>query len=165
MEDVFVLGDMIRTMRHGVLALALASVLASGCGPVAYINQVPRDAAGKVDQARALNAAKFSPYWWTRANEYLRMSRDVAGHADFQGADRFGRLATEAANQAAVDARIAAKDPSKRPRDVPPDAAPARTTEAPIAPARDLPPAPGKSPPAPARGGRPARVAPAKDPP
>ncbi|HEY0482692.1 MAG TPA: hypothetical protein VGD37_34455 [Kofleriaceae bacterium] len=167
------------------MAVALAVALAAGCGPVTYVGQVTRRATDAVDAARAAQAERYAPYWWTRATEYLHKAREVAAHADFQGANRFGRLAAEAATQAAADARIAAKDPSKRPRGFAPDAVPTRTTDAPIAPARDLPPAvparpprvaparpppvaPARPPPvapAKARDARPRPVAPAKDPP
>jgi hypothetical protein len=93
------LSDMMSRMRCWVIVLALAAA----CGPVAYINQVPRDAAGKVDHAKALEAEKWSPYWYTRAVTYLRMAREVAAHADYQGANRFGRLSSEAADKAIAD--------------------------------------------------------------
>ena len=93
-------GVMMTAMRSWVLALAL---LAS-CGPVAYVNQVTREATSKVQRAKQLEADKYSPYWWTRAQQYLRMAREVAAHADFQGATRFGRLAAQAADNAANEA-------------------------------------------------------------
>ena len=130
---------MMRGMRRWVLALGLLSA----CGPVAYINQVPRDAAKKVELARQLNAAKFSPYWWTRATEYLRMAREVAAHADFQGANRFGRLSSEAADKAAMEAEERGRDPSKMPRNpMELEVAPAKEGEAPakkggLAPAKE----------------------------
>lgn len=128
---------MISGMRRWVLALGLLSA----CGPVAYINQVPRDAAKKVELARQLNAAKFSPYWWTRATEYLRMAREVAAHADFQGANKFGRLSSEAADHAATEAEERGRDPSKMPKNPMENIAPAKDTEAPakdsVAPAKD----------------------------
>ena len=122
---------MLAPMRHWVIALALAA----GCGPIAYINQVPRDAAPKVERARALGADKYSPYWWTRAVVYLHMAREVAAHADFQGANRFGRLASEAAEKAAAEAEVAARDPSKRPVN-PAEIAPAKETDS-VAPAKE----------------------------
>jgi len=128
-----------RGMRRWVLAL----VLVSACGPIAYVNQVPRDAAKKVELARQLNAAKFSPYWWTRATEYLKMAREVAGHADFQGANKFGRLSSEAADTAAREAEERGRDPSKMPQN---------PMEQTVAPAKE-----GDEPPA--KGG----VAPAKE--
>lgn len=143
--------------------------LLAGCGPITYVGDVRR-ASDAVEEARAVHAEKYAPYWWTRAIEYLHQARAVAAHADFEGAHRFGRLAAEAAVQAAADARIAARDPSKRPRGLAPDVAPARPTEAPVAPARDLP-APARDRIAPARersnapARPPSRVAPAKDPP
>lgn len=91
-------------MRRWVIVALL-----SGCGPVAYISQVTFDADNAVAAARASNAAKYSPYWWTRATQYLHMAREVAAHADFQGANRFGRLATEAAVNARAEAEQAAK--------------------------------------------------------
>jgi hypothetical protein len=117
---------MISPMRSWVLALALLS----GCGPIAYIKQVPFDAAEKVDRARKLGADKYSPYWWTRAVVYLHMAREVAGHADYQGANRFGRLSSEAAQKAADESELAARDPSKRPVN-PTELAPAKEGVAP----------------------------------
>jgi hypothetical protein len=101
---------MMPAMRSWVLALTVAA----GCGPVAYINQVPRDASGKVDRAKSMDAEKWSPYWYTRAVTYLRMSREVAAHADFQGANRFGRLSSEAADKAIAESegQHAATSPS-----------------------------------------------------
>jgi hypothetical protein len=120
------------------LAIALAALVA--CGPVRYVGQVNRRAADAVDAARAAKADRYAPYWWTLAVEYLRKAREVAAHADFQGANRFGRLAAEAADQAAEEARLAARDPSRRPLDDKPDVAPVRDAPAtPIAPAKDRP--------------------------
>ena len=150
---------------------AVAACALAACGPIRYVGDVTRRASDAVDAARAAQAEKYAPYWWTRATQYLHKAREVAAHADFQGATRFGRLATEAANQAAADARVAAGDPSKRPLD--PGSAPSKPTNAPVAPARDLPaaPKPGAVPdkerPIPAKepdGKPPPRVAPAKDP-
>lgn len=109
-------------MRLWVITLALLS----GCGPIAYIKQVPYDAAGKVEHARSLGADKLSPYWWTRAVVYLHMARDVAGHADYQGANHFGRLSSEAAEKAAEESEAASRDPSRRPVDPTKELAPAK---------------------------------------
>ena len=165
-------------MPRVVAALAACALAGggglAGCGPIRYVGDVTRRASDAVDAARAAQAEKYAPYWWTRATQYLHKAREVAAHADFQGATRFGRLATEAANQAAADARIAAGDPSKRPIDLAPGpGAPSKPTNAPVAPARDLPapPKPGTVPekerPVPAKepdGKSSPRTAPAKDP-
>jgi sRNA-binding protein len=95
-------------MRRVVLLAWLAA-----CGPVAYVHQVTMTADSAIEDARAANAEKWSPYYWTRAINYLHMAREVAGHADFQGANRFGRLAAEAAVHAKEEAEIGAQDPSK----------------------------------------------------
>jgi sRNA-binding protein len=124
-------------MMKPMRALVLVAMLAA-CGPVAYIGQVTLRADDAVEAARAAEADKYSPYWWTRATQYLHMAREVAGHADYQGANHFGRLAEEAANKAREEAEVAAKDPAKRP--VPPDAiAPAKDPKDGIAPAKDAP--------------------------
>ena len=83
--------------------------LLAGCGPVAYVSQVTYSADSAVASARAANAEKYSPYWWTRATQYLHMAREVAAHADFQGANHFGRLAEQAAVNARAEAEEAAK--------------------------------------------------------
>jgi sRNA-binding protein len=135
---------MMSKMRRWVLALGLISV-AAGCGPIAYVKGVTYNADDAVESARAAQADKYSPYYWTRATQYLHMSREVAAHADFQGANKFGRLAAEAAKLAEEEAR----DPNKRPVN-PNDVAPAKAKDdaAPekpnpnhkdLAPAKDAP--------------------------
>ena len=125
---------MIAGMRRWVIVACIAAGLAA-CGPVAYVGQVTFDADSAVAAARAAQAEKYSPYWWTRATQYLHMAREVAAHADFQGANRFGRLATQAAIQAKTDAEVAA---ARGPAPAKPDeAAPAKD----IAPAKDVAPA------------------------
>ncbi len=124
-------------MRLWVIALALAySTGTGGCGPFAYIKQVPYGAAEKVDRARELQAEKYSPYWWTRAVVYLHMAREVAAHADYQGANHFGRLSSEAADKAAEEAEVAARDPSKRPVNPTNELAPAKENDS-VAPAKE----------------------------
>jgi Domain of unknown function (DUF4398) len=132
--------------RWSITALAVALAIAVGlsaCGPFVYVSEVSRHAADSVDAARAAQADKYAPYWWTRATQYLQKAREVGAHADFQGANRFGQLAAEAADRATQEALVAARDPSKRPLDLPPDVAPA--TE---------PQPPAKPPAAPAKDGR-----------
>jgi len=99
MAGAFVRGDMIAAMR-GVAWICLLTA----CGPVVYVSEVTRNASDAVEAARAARADKYSPYYWTRANEYLHAAREEAAHADFQGANRFGRLATEAATKALEEA-------------------------------------------------------------
>jgi len=125
---------------HALVALAATVAAFAGCGPVRYVGDVTRTATDAVEAARAAHADKYAPYWWTRATQYLHKAHEVAAHADFQGANRFGRLATEAANKATEEAAIAARDPSHRPLDTPPDVAPAKEqAPAPVAPAKDAP--------------------------
>jgi sRNA-binding protein len=122
------------------LGLALVALAGAGCGPVRYLGQVHRaDAA--VDAARAAHADRYAPYWWTRATQYLHKARELAGHADFQGANRFGQLAADAASlaeQEAVVARKAGTERPARPGDDKRPIAPASDTS-PLAPAKDTP--------------------------
>jgi hypothetical protein len=117
-----------------VIAIALG---ASACGPIAYVNEVTRRAQTSVDQARAAQADKYAPYYWTRANQYLHQARVAAARADFQGANRFGRLASEAGDKAVEESAIVQKDPSKGPIIIESkDVAPAKG-ETPVAPAKN----------------------------
>lgn len=128
-------GDKVAVVR----VLALVLVLVAACGPVAYVGEVTRKASDRVDKAKAVDADKYAPYYWTRAKEYLVKARERAAYADYQGANRFGRLAAEAADLAEQEAIAAKKDPSKRPLDLKPDVAPAKPKDkddAPIAPAK-----------------------------
>ena len=111
-------GDKLGPMevRPLVLALLVSGLAASlaACGPIAYVNEVTRRADDAVDSARAAEAEKLAPYWWTRATQYLHKARERAAHADFQGANRFGRLSSEAAGKAIEESEAAVKDPAKR---------------------------------------------------
>jgi hypothetical protein len=117
---------------------ALLVITTVACGPIAYVDGVSRKASDSVDAARAAEADKYAPYYWTRAKEYLYKARERAAHADYQGANRFGRLAAEAAQLAEQEAQLAKKDPSKRPIEVDRNVAPAKDDK-PVAPAKDSP--------------------------
>ncbi len=129
-------GDTLGAVR--LSTLVLVALLLTACGPVAYVGEVTRKASDRVEKARAAEADKYAPYYWTRAKEYLVKARERAAYADYQGANRFGRLASEAADLAEQEAVAAKKDPSKRPLDLEPEVAPAKSKdeEAPIAPAK-----------------------------
>ncbi len=122
-------------MRRSVLVVVLTASCLTACGPIAYVTEVTRHASRAVDDARAAHADTLSPYYWTRAVTFLHMAREVAGHADFQGANRFGRLSSEAAEKATAEAEEFAKDPSKRP--YLDDLGTAKAAAKPIAPAKD----------------------------
>lgn len=94
-------------MRRALVLLFLVAA----CGPIEYVSSVTRTASSAVDEARAVDAERLAPYWWTRAVEYLHKARELAAHAHFQAANRFGRLSTEAATQAKADAIRRAADP------------------------------------------------------
>ena len=125
--------DKLAAVRVSCLVL----ILLTACGPVAYVGEVTRKASDRVEKARVAEADKYAPYYWTRATQYLHQSRVKAAKSDWEGANRFGRLATEAADLALSNAEIAAKDPSKRPLELKPDLAPAKGDSTPVAPAKD----------------------------
>jgi hypothetical protein len=85
-------------------ALALCLLLGAACGPIEYINQVTRKADTSVEAARAVEADKYSPYYYTLAVEYLHKARVEAAAADYQAANRFGKRAEEAAVKAKEEA-------------------------------------------------------------
>lgn len=114
-------------------AVALIVMLLAGCGPVAYVSQVTTRADDAVEAAREAQADKYSPYWWTRATVYLALAREVAGHADYQGANHFGRLSEEAAIKAKAEADAADKS---RPPAPAPSEPPAKGG---LAPAKEAP--------------------------
>ena len=128
-----------------LLALVLVVATATACGPIAYVNEVTRRASDSVDAARDAKADKYAPYYWTRATQYLHQARVKAAKSDWEGANRFGRLAAEAGDQAVVEAQIAEKDPSKRPLELKNEVAPAKgapkvaPAKGDIAPAKDEP--------------------------
>lgn len=130
-------GDKLMTVsrRLGLVVL----LILGACGPIAYVNEVTRKASDSVDAARAAEADKYSPYYWTRATQYFHQARVLAAHADFQGANRFGRLASEAADKAIVEAAEAKKDPSKRPLEPGKTLAPAKEDTGGVAPAKETP--------------------------
>lgn len=122
----------------------------AACGPIAYVGEVTWRADSAVAEARHVEAEKHAPYWWTRATQYLKKAREVAARADFQGANRYGRLATEAARQAVIEAQ----DPAKRPIDpqrADPPQGPAPAPAPAAAPAAAPAPAPAGM--APGKGG------------
>ncbi len=122
--------------RIRVIALALLTAT-SACGPIVYVSEVTRSASTNVEAARAAQADKYAPYWWTRATQYIHQARVKAAYADFEGANRFGRLANEAAKQAITEAAIAEKDPSKRPLELDKQPAPAKGGDQGVVPAND----------------------------
>lgn len=94
---------------RGVLG-ALVFVLV-GCGPIEYVNQVTRKADSAVEAARAVEADKYAPYYYTLALEYLHKAREEASYADYQAANRFGRAAAKAAIKAKELSLARASDP------------------------------------------------------
>ena len=97
----------------GRLRLAvIATSVAAACGPVEYVSHVTMGASNAVEAARSADAAKWSPYWWTRAVEYLHEARVEAAYAHFEAANHFGRLSEDAAAKAREEALRRAADPA-----------------------------------------------------
>ena len=77
-----------------------ACLLAVGCGPVEYINQVGNRAASAVSAAKLASAERYAPYEYTSAQEYLHKAREEAGHAEYEDAIDYGHKAEDFANRA-----------------------------------------------------------------
>ncbi len=93
-------------LRTGLLgALALGVVLAQGCGPVEYLNQVSSRAASAMLLAQRDGADRLAPYEYTKANEYYHKAREQAGHSSYQTAIEYGRKCEELATRARAIAR------------------------------------------------------------
>ena len=60
----------------------LVFLLVVGCGPIEYVNDVTRRASDRVEAAKAADADKYAPYYWTRAKEYLYKARERAAYAE-----------------------------------------------------------------------------------
>jgi hypothetical protein len=135
------------------LRVVLLAVSLAACGPVTYIGEVRR-AADAIDDAKVARAETLAPYWFTRATQYLHKAREVAAHADYQAANRFGRIATESAHKAVDEARVAEQEAQQRldepaanqpdakqpaAEEAPAKAAPAKAAPAKAAPARKAP--------------------------
>lgn len=91
---------------------------ATGCGSVIYVNQVTRKASTSVEAAKAAEADVYAPYHYTLAVHYLRKAREEAAAADFQAANRFGRMshqAAETARELAVERAANPTDTSWKP--------------------------------------------------
>ena len=97
--------------RGRLAAFAIAMAM-SGCGPIEYVQHVTMGANDKVEAARAADAEKWSPYWWTRAREYLHEAKVQAAYAHFQAANRFGELSEDAADKAREEALRRAANPA-----------------------------------------------------
>jgi len=88
----------------GWIGVAMAALIGAGCGPIEYVGQVTRKASSAVEAARAAEADRYSPYYFTLAVEYLHKAREEAAAADFQAATRFGKRSQEAAEKARLEA-------------------------------------------------------------
>jgi hypothetical protein len=91
-----------RYLTTGALALGaiVAIPVASGCGPIEYINQVSTKAASAVAAAKMAQADRYAPYEYTAAEEYLHKAREEAGYAEYQVSIEYGRRAEDLANRA-----------------------------------------------------------------
>jgi len=124
-----------RELRRGgracLSALLLALVVAAGCGPIGYMQQVHRRASDAVEEARRAGAETSAPYEYTSAVAYLAKAREEGAEAEYGNAIELGRRAEELALQArAIARRQGQPRAAPAPRDQPgaPAAAPAQGT-------------------------------------
>jgi hypothetical protein len=85
--------------------VALAILLATGCGPIEYISMVTFQASKAVQEAKASRAPELAPYEYTAAVEYLHKARDVGGYARYHEAIEWGKKARDFGHDALKLAR------------------------------------------------------------
>jgi hypothetical protein len=83
----------------------LAVVVAAGCGPIGYMQQVHRRASDAVEEARRAGAESAAPYEYTSAVAYLAKAREEGAEAEYGNAIELGRRAEELALRARALAR------------------------------------------------------------
>jgi len=74
------------------------------------VDTVTLKASSSVEAAKAVNADKYAPYYYTRAVEYFHRAKHEAAHSDYQAANRFGELSYKAADMAKKVAVQRARD-------------------------------------------------------
>jgi len=109
-------------------ALVLAIAVATGCGPVGYMQQVHRRASEAVEEARRAGAESAAPYEYTSAVAYLAKAREEGSEAQYGNAIEMGRRAEELALQARAIARRQDQNHHAQPRAT----TPARDRAAPV---------------------------------
>jgi hypothetical protein len=121
-----------RALARSAAVCTLAALIASGCGPIEYLNQVSSKAASALADAKRAQADRYAPYEYTAAEEYLHKAREEAGYAEYQDSIEFGRKAEELAHRARAIAmsRLGQSAPGAEPPVTTAPAAPARSKAA-----------------------------------
>jgi hypothetical protein len=105
-----------RALAKGAVIFTLATPIASGCGPIEYLNQVGAKSASAVAAAKLAQADRYAPYEYTAAEEYLHKAREEAAYAEYQDAIEYGRKAEELANRARAMAVTRLSQPAEAAR-------------------------------------------------
>ena len=138
-----------RVLARSAAVCGLATLIAGGCGPIEYLNQVASKAASAVAAAKQAEADRYAPYEYTAAEEYLHKAREEAGYAQYQDSIEYGHKAEDMAHRARAialnhlsqPASKASAQPSKDSEGIEPPTppAPARRTRTRAKPASALP--------------------------
>jgi hypothetical protein len=89
------------------LFLALVGLtFVAGCGPIQSTSALI-DADVELEGARAAGAPAAAPYEFTTAEAYLKKSRELAGHSQYENSAAFAARAREVAKEARVKALAA----------------------------------------------------------
>lgn len=102
-----------------VLFFWVLGTFVSGCGPVRYLSTVTVSASRSLAEAKAMGAETRSPYEYWSADTYLRMARELAGHAHFELAVEYGEIAERMAATARDRASRNLSPSSSSPESVP----------------------------------------------
>jgi hypothetical protein len=90
------------TVAQGAILVSVVSI--SGCGPTIYSANAHK-ASKAVESARHAHAAEHAPFEYHFAVEHLDKAREEAGHAGYQSAIEYARVAREYGEKARELAR------------------------------------------------------------
>ena len=89
-----------------LLAVGLAGMVSCGGSAVSFMSSTAIERAEtELREAREMKAPEMAPYPYTKADLYIRMSKERLGFADYQAAQRFA----EDALQLAIEAKKGAE--------------------------------------------------------
>ncbi len=117
-----------------IVALAtFGTSIATGCGPVLSTYLI-LSAQAELDGAKAAEAEKYAPYYYTASEQYLAKAREEQGYADFGPSVEYAWKAKDHAEEARERADLAKKNAT------PPEQAPATEIDMTPAPRTAVPP-------------------------
>jgi hypothetical protein len=109
--------------RRTFLTLMGALAFSAACGPI-QSTAFLIDAETMLEEARAAQATRLTPYEWTAASLYYSKAREEVGYSDYEQAVDYARKAVEFATRARDGALKAARKAEGAPPLQPPPVGP-----------------------------------------